>query len=197
MKADYVSPQLWKWLYSNMCYENALAVRVSLETGLRIGDVVSLPREAIKGGELHYYAKKTKKEGVCRISNDLARRLQTIRSDVFIFSGAKEGKHRTRQAVYKDVKKVAKKYGIKENVTPHSARKTYGAEKYHSEGLKAVQRDLQHDSEVTSLIYALSDKITETQVPLRNLNTEENVQAIAEKVVALLAEKLGLEKKSV
>ena len=39
MRTDYLNPQLYNRLYACMTYENVLALRVSLETGLRIDDI--------------------------------------------------------------------------------------------------------------------------------------------------------------
>ena len=192
MKADYISPQVWKTLYSQMNYENALAIRLSLETGLRIGDVVSLPLTSLNGTEINYTASKTGKGGVCTISADLARRLKTVSFGGFLFPGREAGKHRTRQAVYKDLKIVAKRLGVKAHVSPHSARKTYAVTEYKTRGLKAVQRELQHDREETTLIYALADKITESLIPSRSLDDESTVERVAQRVVELLTEKLGV-----
>lgn len=192
MKADYISPQVWKILYSQMNYENALAIRLSLETGLRIGDVVALPVEALNGTKVTFRASKTGKSGEAVISADLARRLRAIAFDGFLFAGRKAGKHRTRQAVYKDLKAIAKKMGVKAQVSPHSARKTYAVSEYKARGLKAVQRDLQHDREETTLIYALADKITESFAPIRSLEDDATVERVAQRVAELLAAKLGV-----
>ncbi len=175
-----------------MCYENALAIRLSLETGLRIGDVVALPFGALNGNEVSFRASKTGKEGKSTISADLARRLRTIAVDGYLFAGRDKGKHRTRQAVYKDLRAVAKRLGVKAHVSPHSARKTYAVGEYHARGLKAVQRDLQHDREETTLIYALADKLTESLVPVRSLDDDSTVERVAQRVVELLTAKLGV-----
>ena len=42
MRTDYLNPALYNKLYTVMTYENVLALRVSLETGLRVGDVLAL-----------------------------------------------------------------------------------------------------------------------------------------------------------
>lgn len=142
-----------------MHHENALAVEVSLETGLRIGDVVALRRDQLDGQRLRFVASKTGKPGVKRISAQLAKQLRQIAGTVYIFEYRTDpNKHRTRQAVWRDVKSAAAACSIHQNAAPHSARKTYAVEVFHAGGLPAARKELQHDSYGTTLLYALSDK---------------------------------------
>ena len=143
-----------------MEYENALALRLSLETGLRIGDVLSLTPENLKGNTIHYTAQKTGKKGKKVISADLSKRLKQISSKKFIFVGRFGDKPRTRQAVWQDVKKSAKIHKIDGNLSCHSARKTYAVDLYHKEGMPTVQKELQHDRMDTTMIYAFSDMLS-------------------------------------
>lgn len=50
-------------------------------------------------------------------------------------------------------------------VSPHSARKVYAVNYYHSHGddIEATRRALNHDRESTTLIYALADLISERE----------------------------------
>lgn len=183
MKADYLSTDMWKILYNRMNYENALALRLSLETGMRVGDVVALKTENLNGTTVRFTAQKTQKQACVEISKNLASRLKTISGKEYIFVGRDGKKHRTRQAVYKDLKNVAKSFGVLENVTPHSARKTYAVEDYRKNGIKACQKHLQHDNEIVTLIYALSDKITEERLPAKTLDNDDLVEKVAQKVI--------------
>lgn len=140
-----------------MEYENALALRLSLETGLRIGDCLALRPEDIDGCVISYTAQKTGKRGKKKISADLAKRLRKISDKNFVFVGRFGDKPRTRQAVWKDVKKASKALKISENLSPHSARKTYAVEEFHEKGFKEVQKELQHDRAETTMLYAYSD----------------------------------------
>lgn len=141
-----------------MQYKNALALRVSLETGLRIDDVLSLTTAQLQKRTLVGRAKKTNKLFRKVISVDLAKRLTEISGDVYIFEGRLDPKkHRTRQAVWKDVKKAARILELDGNIAPHSARKTYGVERFRDGGLGAVQRDLQHSDIQTTMLYAFAD----------------------------------------
>ena len=79
---------------------------------------------------------------------------------VYVFSGRLDGMHpRTRQAVWKDLNRVAKVFRLKVNLTPHSMRKVYAVEQYHkSRDLKRVQKLLNHSSEAVTMLYAMADQ---------------------------------------
>ena len=61
MRTDYLNPQIYNRLYGVMTYDNVLALRVSLETGLRIDDVLSLKRGDLTGRTITGTAEKTGK----------------------------------------------------------------------------------------------------------------------------------------
>lgn len=85
LMTDYVSPDDFGRICAHMHHENALAVEVSLETGLRIGDVVALRRNQLDGQRIHFTASKTGKSGSKRISAQLAKQLRQIAGAVYIF----------------------------------------------------------------------------------------------------------------
>ena len=77
----------------------------------------------------------------------------------WVFPGAKPGKHRTRQAVWKDVKRAARAMRLPQNVAPHSARKVYAVELMQKYGdIERVRRALNHSSPAVTLMYALADR---------------------------------------
>lgn len=162
MRSDYVNSGAFRLLINSMEYENGLALRVSLETGLRIGDVLALRSCDLNGTKLFYVAKKTGKAGCKTISRRLATALLRCAGNsewLFPSNRAKSG-HRTRHAVYRDLKKVCKRLGVEGQISPHSARKSYAVEDFRENGLEHVKRELQHDSESVTLLYALSDVLS-------------------------------------
>lgn len=161
MKTDYIKPSVYKKIYQIMEYENALALRLSLETGMRIGDVLALTPSQLVGRTVRFTAQKTGKADKKVISADLAKRLRQVSGKKYIFPGRDRNKPRTRQAVWKNVKKASKILKLEENAGCHSARKTYAVELYHEEGLTSVQRELQHDKMETSMLYAFADLLTD------------------------------------
>ena len=157
MRADYINPDIYTRVYHLLVYENALALRTSLETGLRISDVLNIEVKNFHGTKIDFIAQKTGKKGVKKISADLAKRLRSIAGERWIFTGRSGCKPRTRQTVWKDVKKAADQLNIKDNLTCHSARKTYAVELFHDQGINKVQKELQHNRLDTTMIYAFAD----------------------------------------
>lgn len=196
MRSDYIKPDNYNRLFVFMGYENVLAMRLSLETGMRIGDVLRVRSADLVGRTVHYKADKTDKVGSAVISQDLANRLKRIAGTKYIFESRSDpDKHRSRQAVWKDVKKSAailRSAGAigSENFSPHSARKTFAvtdAEKY---GLKHTQRALQHRDKDTTRLYAFSDRYVqgvEDGITLKSIlallrGVSDRISAIEEKI---------------
>lgn len=192
MRTHYLNPDLYNKVYGIMQYKNALALRVSLETGLRIDDVLSLKPSDLKGRTLRGVAEKTDKPFKKVISQDLANRLREIGNSYYIFEGRDNPKeHRRRQTVWKDVKKAVKLLHIGGNIAPHSARKTYAVELFKDGGIGAVQKELQHDRVSTTALYAFADLLDgneekRTDVLLSDVQIDILSEKIAKKVVSLL-----------
>lgn len=162
MRTFYLNPTVYNKLYAVMQYPNALALRTSLETGLRINDVLSLTPKQLNKRTLIGIASKTKKPYKRTLSVDLSKRLKEISGQFYIFEGRlSPHKHRTREAVWKDVKKAANILEIDGNIAPHSARKTYAVEKFKDSGLAVVKKDLQHKDISTTMLYAFADYLDE------------------------------------
>lgn len=157
MRSEYLDPKIYAELYAVMQRANVNALRVSLETGLRIDDVLSLTPDQVRGERLKYTAKKTGKQGVARLSKQLRSELLRQSNDRWCFPGLNPTKHRTRQAVYKDLKKACKLFGVSGQISPHSARKTFAVELRKRSGVGAVQKALQHSDAETTNLYAFAD----------------------------------------
>lgn len=196
MKADYVTSDALRLLVNTMRPDNGLALRVCLETGLRIGDALKIRPEDISGRVLSYVAEKTGKSGKKTLSPELARLLARNGDERWVFPGryrsTKTG-HRTRQAVYRDLKRVAAKLGVAGQISPHSARKSYAVEEYHKHGLDAVRQELQHDSSAVTAIYALADVISGGGSAGNDPRIDSIVKIVQEihKIVLDIAEKIG------
>lgn len=144
--------------------DNRLCMEIALHTGLRIGDVLALRREDIKP-RMSVIERKTGKRRVISLTADLVRRARGDGSPGFVFPGARDPmKHRTRQAVWRDVVRAAKVLRYR-RVSPHSARKTYAVDYFHAHGddLAATRRVLNHDRDATTMIYALADLLAERE----------------------------------
>ncbi len=182
MRSDYLNPKIYEELYAVMQRANVNALRVTLETGLRIDDVLSIKPSDIQGQKLTYTAKKTGKKGKATLSKNLCNELLAEASEEWVFPSKKEGKHRTRQAVYKDIKKACRLLGVEGQISPHSARKTFAVELRKDKGLAEVQKQLQHTDKETTLIYAFAD--------ISQGGIDKRTEAEAELIAELVAEKI-------
>lgn len=196
MRTDYLNPQLYNKLYSCMTYDNVLALRVSLETGLRIDDVLSLRASQLVRRTICGTAEKTDKPYRKTISADLAKRLAALipNKGGYIFPHRLNPmKHRTRQAVWANMKKAAALMGVKMNAAPHSARKTYAVEMFRDKGLERTQKELQHDRISTTMLYAFSDMLCGAEHNTQNVvDMDTFAEIIAEKVAKKLEKRLDL-----
>ena len=162
--ADHMDPVELGHLLAALMPENRLALEISLSTGLRISDVLGLRTEALKGasdGRMTVRELKTGKNRRIRVPDELRERALRYAGRLYVFEHRyTREKHRTRQAVWKDLKRVAAAFRLKTNITPHSARKAYAVEKYQQVGLKRLQGLLQHTDEAVTVLYALADELT-------------------------------------
>ena len=134
-----------------------LALTISLETGLRIGDVCKIQRKDIRGDVLTYVAEKTGKRGTKVLPHELAIALKARCHSGYIFASRAKCGHLTRQAVFAAVKKARLDCACSAHITPHSARKTYAVDVRRREGFAAAQAALQHSSAAVTALYAFSD----------------------------------------
>lgn len=187
LKSRYIEKNDINDLVSVMTEEAWLPLLVSLETGLRIGDVVKLRRSNLKSDGLHYKAQKTGKNGVAHISNKLRKKL-SCRKGVWLFpSPYKKGKHITRQCAWARIKTACNRVGLDPNgISPHSLRKVFAVELYREKGFKAVQTALQHSSAATTEIYSFADYSTgeNAELPLKR----KDLQLIVKMVLEALGE---------
>ena len=140
---------------------NALILRVSLETGLRLGDCCALTTEQVKRQRFTVKEQKTGKSKRVYLSKPLQTAILSQAGRVYCFPHrTDENRHRTRQAVYADLKRAAKAFRIPQNVAPHSMRKLYAKTLFDQTGdIELVQKALNHDRVTTTLIYALCDQL--------------------------------------
>lgn len=148
-----------------------LPFQVALETGMRIGDVLSLRWEDVRGSTITFKAQKTGKLGKAAVSPETAewlRRARRRRGSEWVFpSPRKPGAHLTRQAAWKWFKAAAEAAGLEvAGVSPHSLRKVFAVALCKAEGLEAAQAALQHSSADVTSLYAFSDWMSGENVDL-------------------------------
>lgn len=141
--------------------ENRLACEISLFTGLRINDVLSLKPEQVRKGRFTIREQKTGKTRLVYLPRNLQFRAEQCAGQHYVFEGRINGRrHRTRQAVFKDLRRAAALFGVKQHLSPHSMRKVFAVEEYKKYGdLARVKRLLNHSDEAVTLLYAMADRL--------------------------------------
>lgn len=158
MEAKYLTAAQIARLRAVMSEADWLLLWVMMETGLRVGDAVSIRRSAVRTDGIHYTAQKTKKKGVAPISKELRAALLSSVSKGYIFKGRKEGTHLSRQAAWKRIKTAAARCGLDaDGVSPHAFRKVFAVETFREKGMQATREALQHTNRDTTEIYAFAD----------------------------------------
>lgn len=123
-----------------------------------------------------YTESKTGKRREARIPADTYQALLAMskRSGLspFVFAGRDPGKHRTRQAVWKDLHRAASLWRVngrrlKANLGTHSARKVYAVKLFREakaqglyDPLAVVQVDMNHKDPAVTFLYAMADVIS-------------------------------------
>ena len=146
---------------------NALVMRVALHTGLRVGDVLALRTEQL-APRFWVTESKTGKRRQIGLPEPLLSDLKSHAGEKWVFPGRNPEKHHTRQAVWKDVKRAATAFRLRQNVAPHSARKVYAVDLLKKYGdIAKVKKALNHSSEAVTLIYAMADAQLEAKYKRR------------------------------
>ena len=155
---------------------NRLAMELSLALGLRIGDVLALKTEQLakcNQRRITICEQKTGKRRRVQFPLDLYTRALGQAGRCFVFEHRKDWRqHRTRQAVWADLKRVARlyrcdTYAKQPNIAPHSARKAWAVGQYQKSGLKRTQALLNHSGEAVTMLYAMADQLTERKLGLK------------------------------
>ena len=165
MTTEYLLRREMEHVLAALTPSNRLVCRVCLQTGLRVGDVVALRKDQL-GRQFWITEAKTRKRRRVNLPGDLLDQVRAQAGKVWAFPGRDPAKHRTRQAVWADVKRAAKAFRIKQNVAPHSFRKVYAVELLRRCGdVKRVQRALNHSDCATTMIYVMADELLNAKRP--------------------------------
>ena len=156
-KTEYMLEKELEQVLQLLTVENRIVMRVAVHTGLRLGDVLALRTEQLRPN-FWVTEQKTHKRRQVGLPQQLLEDIRANAGQVWAFPGRDPAKHRTRQAVWKDVKRAAKAMRLSQNVAPHSARKFYAVDLLQRYGdIERVRRALNHDNEIVTLIYAMAD----------------------------------------
>lgn len=158
MRTDYLLEREVQQVLDLLIEENRLVMRTALHTGLRVGDCLALRPEQLKPN-FWITEQKTGKRRQVGLPEPLLSDLKEAAGRWWVFPGMDPRKHRTRQAVWKDVKRAAKAARLTANAAPHSARKVYAVKLLEQYGdIERVRRALNHGGIEVTLIYAMADK---------------------------------------
>lgn len=165
MRTEYLLNQQMEHVLACLTEPNEIAMRVSLHTGLRIGDVLALRTEQLKP-RFWVREQKTGKSKMVGLPAPLLARMNEIAGDTWVFEHRTDPKkHRTRQAVWADVKRAQRAFRLPENVGCHTARKVYAVELMQRYGdVLAVQRALNHSDVMVTLCYAMADRLVKKRL---------------------------------
>ena len=126
--------------------QNQLIVRVMLQTGMRLSDALRMPSEGLVGSGW-YTEGKTGKKRRYGLPRPLLEAIRAQAGAEWAFPGRKPGTHKTRQAVWADIKRASRAFRLKQNVGAHSMRKVYAVRLMAKYGdLEKVRRNLNHSS---------------------------------------------------
>lgn len=154
-------------VYRLLMPQNRLICRVAEKTGLRISDVLEIKTHELKQ-RMTIRERKTGKKRRIYLSEDLLKDIRAQSGPVWAFPGAPGSKtgHKTRQAVWRDIKRAQRALRLPDNLGPHSLRKVYAVKALRKTGdLGRVQRLLNHDDPAVTLIYALADHVAGLRAP--------------------------------
>lgn len=170
MRSEYIPAEMIEHVLYALTPENRLACRVALKTGFRIGDVLAIKKADLlkippNSTKITLIESKTGKKRSATLGKDLKSELLAQSGSIWAFEGrGDKNKHRTRQAVYKDIKRAGKAFRVKENLTPHTLRKVYAVKLMKKYGnMRKVQEALNHENLAVTMIYALADYLQESK----------------------------------
>ena len=160
MKTEYLLARDMEHVLAALTPANQLVCRVCLHTGLRLGDVLALRTDQIKR-QGWITERKTGKKRQIGLPDALISAVRAQAGPIWAFPGRLDAKkHRTRQSVWKDVKRASRAFRLPQNVAPHSLRKMYAVELLSKYGdVERVKRALNHSDVTTTMLYAMADKL--------------------------------------
>lgn len=165
MRSDWVDPSLLDHILAALTPANELALRVSMATGLRIDDVLHIKAQQVERGQRFTVTeRKTGKKRRVYIPELLYNDMLRQSGRYYVWENRLDPRYpRTRQAVWKDLKRAAKLFRVSDslNVTPHTARKVYAVEAFAKYGRVDKVRDLlNHGDEGITALYLMSEALT-------------------------------------
>ena len=165
MRSDYLNREEFEHILYSLTPPNRLALKISLATGLRISDVLSIRTKSLKNKyrRISITEMKTGKHRRLTIPRDLWNEMLEIAGKRYVFEHRTDPKrHRTRQAVWADLKRARRVFRLPKQLvlSPHSARKVKAVEYFHNHSIGELKNLYNHDNAEVTLLYALADTMT-------------------------------------
>lgn len=167
MTTEYLYQRELEHVIAALMPQNQLIVRVMLHTGMRLSDALNLRSEGLATSGW-YVESKTSKKRRYGLPKPLYEAIMEQAGTEWAFPGRKAGTHKTRQAVWKDIKRAATAFRLPQNVGAHSMRKVYAVrlmEKYGK--VEKVRQNLNHSSSSITAIYAMADVLLDRKMKER------------------------------
>lgn len=167
MTTEYLLDKEVAHVLAALMPQNQLIIETILHTGLRISDVLELKTADLKPS-MWVRERKTGKKHRCGLPKNLLNRIRAQAGPFWAFPGRKSGSHKTRQAVWADVKRAAAAFRLPQNIATHSFRKVYAVallDKYCD--IDKVRRAMGHSSPAVTAIYAMADRLLEAKLSTR------------------------------
>ena len=164
MTTEYLLDREVERVLAALMPQNQLIMRMVLRNGMRLSDALEFRtyQLALCGW---YVEKKTGKRRRFGLDARLLADIRAQAGPMWAFPGRNGQGHKTRQAVWTDVKRAAKAFRLRQNVAPHSFRKTYAVKLLAKYGdIEKVRRNLNHTSTSVTAIYAISDVLLERRL---------------------------------
>ena len=171
-RADYIPPESFAILLKALMPQNRLALEVAIATGLRIDDVLHIKTAQLEKERFTVKEMKTGKRKRIRIPKALREECLRYAGRFYVFEHRLDPKKpRTRQAVYKDLKRACDMFRVNGlQISPHTARKIYSVCLYDKTGsVDKVKQALNHKYNSTTEIYCDADIKTEKATRRRKI----------------------------
>ena len=162
-RADYLLMKELEKILGVLTPQNRLIIRVAAHTGLRIGDVLALKTSQL-APRFWVTESKTGKRKQVGLPMPLLNDIKKQAGKTYAFPGRDGKAPKTRQAVWKDVKRAAVAFRFPQNVSVHSVRKLYAVDLLEKYGdFDRVKKALNHSSDTVTMLYAMADRALEAK----------------------------------
>ena len=169
MKTEYLLDKQVKQVLQLLTPSNQLVMQVCLHTGIRVSDALALERKQLSR-RFWITEQKTGKRKCIGLPDALIAAInkQAIaeggKGTKWAFPGRNGDKPRTRQAVWKDVKRAAIACRIPQNIAPHSFRKVYAVKLLEAFGdIDKVMKALNHGNMAVTMMYCMAAQMMQQQ----------------------------------